>query len=146
MSIRFYLSTDDFHLLENVVQILEPVSLIRKGFSSSDARVGDVLPLMTCAIDQVTMLDVSSSSALELQKLLISTLSDIIKMLLGVESELPCTIGLKLGSTTPTEFVIAAYLNPRFSTAIHECYGCNERVIFSERKRLFRKKSTETIT
>ena len=53
-------------------------------------------------------------------------------MLLRVERD-----GTKMGTILPTEYVIGAYLNPRYSCAIHACYGHSERAIISEMMEIY---------
>lgn len=54
-----HLSADDFVLIQNVVTILKPVQDVTKSLSLSSAWVGDVLPLITSAIDSVSRMDVT---------------------------------------------------------------------------------------
>ena len=116
--------------------ILKPVSGVTKALSSTEAWVGDVLPLMTAAIDQVILLEATSEASL-LKTALIEDLSERIKMLLDIETKIPCTGGNKLGSQIPTEFILATYLNPRFSSAIHSCFGYTERILSAEMNRIY---------
>eukprot|EP00171_Calliarthron_tuberculosum_P023086 IDg23086t1 len=135
--VSLHLSADDFTLIGNVVKVLEPIQNVTKQLSLSTAWIGDVLPLMTSAIDAVINLDVSTDAS-RLKNAVVDALSMRIQMLLGVEQELPCAGGNHMGCTTPTEFVLAAILNLRFSSAIHACYGYNDRVLIQEMKRLYK--------
>ena len=127
----FHLTADEFRLIRNVTEILVPIHDVTLALSSSFSWVGDVLPLLTSAVDNVRRMDVVSD-AKSLQISLIDSMSSRIKMLLGVEKELPFNGGGKMGNTLPTEYVVAAYLNPRYSCAVHACYGYSERTIISE--------------
>lgn len=60
-------------------------------------------------------------------------------MILETDHYLPLTGGANMGSSTPSEFVFAAYLSPRYLIAIEKCYGYNERVFIAELLRVYRK-------
>lgn len=78
-----------------------------------------------------------TSDASPLREYLTEALSSSIKMLLGIEQELPCLGGRRLRSTHPTELIISSFLNQRFSSDVDRCYGFSERLIASEIKRLY---------
>ncbi len=77
------------------------------------------------------------SNAMRLQSELIECFATPIQMLLGTERELPSLGGTRFRNVTPNEFIIYAYLNPRFCAAIDGCYGYSEQVIISEMARLY---------
>ena len=132
----FHFSADDFSSIRNVVEILQPIEEVTFALSAPCSWVGDVLPLLTSAVDTIRGMDVVSN-AKYLQRSLIDSLSVRIKMLLGVERELPFNGGTKMGTTIPMEYIIGAYLNPRYSSAIHACYAYSERTIISEMMEIY---------
>ena len=73
-----------------------------------------------------------------LSKLLVGELCERVKMILETDRRLPLTSGAKMRCSTPLEFVLTAYLNPRYLSAIEKCYRYTERVIIAELLRVYR--------
>ena len=95
-----------------------------------------MLPLLTSAVDTIRRMDVVSD-AKYLQRSLIDSLSARITILLGVERELLLEGGAKMVNTLPTDYVTAAYLNPRYGCAIHACHIYRERAIINEMMEIY---------
>ncbi len=131
-----HLGPDDFALLKHVTSILEPVRAATNILSLNTSSLGDVIPIFTSTVDAVNLMEVTSD-ALQLKSYLLSALTDRIKMLLGTERALPCINGTRFSNVTPTEFALAAILNPRFCNAVENSYGFGERVIIAELERLY---------
>ncbi len=134
--VLFHFSSNDFSLIRNVVEILQPIEEVTFALSSPCSWVGNVLPLLTSAVDTIRRMDVVSD-AKYLQKSLIDSLYARLKLLHGVERELPFEGGTKMGTTLPTDCIIGSYLNPRYIYAIHACYGYSERAIISEMMEIY---------
>ncbi len=132
----FHFSADDFSFIRNVVEILQPIEEVTFALSSPWSWLGDVIPLLASAVDKIRRMDVVSDVKY-LQRILIDSLSARIQMLLGAERELLFEGGTKMGTTLPTEYVTNAYLNPRYSCAIHACYGYSERAIISDMMEIY---------
>ena len=118
--LRLHFSADDLGLIESVITILEPVRNVTRAHCTTNSWIGDVLPLMTSAIDSVRRVDVTSDAEC-LNNDLVDTLALRVQMLLGVDEnfKLPCVGGRRMGSRAPTGICTATYLNPRFSKAIY---------------------------
>lgn len=102
-----HLPPDYFRLIEHVTTLLRPVIEVTKALSLESAWNGDVLPALPGAVDEIGRMNVTSD-AKRLKELLISTMSNRIKMLLSTDQELPLTGGASFSSVTPTEYVTAA--------------------------------------
>ncbi len=50
---ELYLTLDDFNLIRNVADVLQPIQDITFALPSSSACVVDLIPLMTSALDSV---------------------------------------------------------------------------------------------
>ncbi len=76
-------------------EILEPVKDVTLALSSEISWVGDVLPIVTSAIDSIRRIDVASD-AKHLKELLTESMTLHVKMLLGIEENYHSTVVTKL--------------------------------------------------
>lgn len=133
---QFHLSADDFRLIRNIVTILAPVQNVTKKLSSSQSWIGDVLPLIALTIEQVREMEVKPD-AKQPQLSLLEALTDRMRMLLNIETELPPNGIYRLQNTAPSEFSIAANLNPKFLMAMSKCFGYSDKAIVTELNRIY---------
>ncbi len=133
---QFHLSADDLRLIGNIFTILQPVQNVTKNSSSSQSWIGEVLPLIASTIEQVREMEFTSD-ARPLQLSLLEALTDWMRMLLNIETELSHTGIYRLQNTVPSEFSIAAYLNPKFLMAMSKCFGYSRKAIVTELNRIY---------
>ena len=122
-------------MIENIVNILKPVRDVTNSLSSADAWLGDVLPLLTAAIDNVCLQEVPSDVWI-LRDALIDALTTRMQYMLDTEEALPCGGRSRFMRIVPNEAVIAAIINPRFSAAVDAFYGFNGRWLAAEIERI----------
>lgn len=132
----FHLRADDFTMIDNVVSVLKPVKDVTNFLSTKTSWSGDVVPMFSSAHDAVSRLQVSSNAS-SLKTYLLNELSSRIQMLLGTDCCLPISGGSKMLKEPANEYVVASFLNPRFSSAMENVYGYSERSVLCEIIRLF---------
>ena len=83
-----HFTVDDFEFIFNVVTVSQPFQNVTNALSSSSSWVGDVIPLMTSAIDNVQHMEVTMQAS-RLQKAVVTALTVRAQMLLDTEAKHP---------------------------------------------------------
>ncbi len=120
------LTADDFAIIGFIFDVLKPVRSATKELSLECSTMCDIISTLTYALHIIASISVPVSVR-ELKRVLVSSLSARISMLLGTKEKLPMLGGRKFTGILPTEFVIAAYLAPRYALAMHASYGYTSR-------------------
>ena len=123
-------------MMEYVVNVLTPIRGATKELSASSSSLCDIIPVLTSTADAISKNDVRSS-AKQLQNLLTANLTSRLSMLLNMNRTLSIFGVRSFSNVCANEFVVASYLNPRYLTAMHVCYGYSEVNIVKELSRLY---------
>lgn len=107
--------------MANLKSILLHVKEITKFLSSNTARLSEVLPLFTSAVDTVQQTSVTSDVK-KLHEYHMEMLVERIEMLRCSNDTLSIVGGLNLTSQVPAEIEFPAIHDKRFSFAVENCY------------------------
>ncbi len=101
----FHLSLEDFTNIEHVVMILSPIQEVTRSLSNASAWIGEVVPLLTSAIDVIDEMDVAYV-AMNLKSALICAVYERLQMVLGTKQLIIFSSDRKLSSEIPNEHVV----------------------------------------
>lgn len=131
-----HFSAEDFETIQSIVGILEPVRFATKELSRSNSRVGDVIPVFTSTIDAIGNTS-AGSGASKLKNELIKSLACRLGFLLDCDMSRLLRAVKKFDDVYPNEFVVAAYLNPRYTGAMSSVYGFAKEKLVAELERVY---------
>lgn len=131
-----HFTSEDFDTIQSVVSVLEPVRFATKELSKKNSRVGDVVPVFTSTIEAVGNTSVRAGAS-KLKKELVKSLACRLGFLLDCDMNLLLRAVKRFDNAYPNEFVVAAYLNPRYTAAMHAVYGFDKGQLTAELERVY---------